>query len=80
MKVEKINSYHNSGCDIYPLPNETLYVIKYWEYSKNLPNSGKFGSMSCFDGLEFAKELADKIFGKGKWNLKLDLPDLVFTV
>jgi len=80
LTIEQIDSYHNSGCNIYPAPDETLYVIKYWKASKSLPNANKFSSMSCFDGLETAKELANSTFGKNNWSIKLGLPDLVFTV
>ena len=79
LNIEQIESYHNSGCNIYPALDETLYIINYWEASRSLPAAGNFGSMACFDGLEAAKELANSTFGQN-WFIKLELPDLVFTV
>ena len=80
LTIEQINSYHNSGCNIYPAPDETLYIINYWEASRSLPGAGNFGSMACLDGLDAAKKLASSKFGQGNWFIKLGLPDLVFTV
>ena len=80
LNIEQIESYQKSGCNIYPAPDETLYIINYWEASRSLPNAGKFGSMACFNGLDAAEELANQTFGQGNWLKKLGLPDLVFTV
>ena len=80
LNIEQIESYPKSGCNIYPAPDETLYIINYWEASRSLPNAGKFGSMACFNGLDAAEKLANQTFGQGNWFIKLRLPDLVFTV
>ena len=80
LTIEQIDSYHNSDCNIYPAPDETLYIINYWEASRSLPGAGNFGSMACLDGLDAAKKLANQTFGQGNWLKKLGLPDLVFTV
>ena len=79
LTIKQIDSYHKSGCNIYPATDETLYIIEYWEATKSLPNAGNFGSMAYFDGLDAAKKLANSRFGKN-WFIKLGLPDLVFTI
>ncbi len=79
LKIEKIESYTENGCNIRPLPSQSMYRIDYWEaVNQAHPNAHEFGSMSTSDGHDAAIALAKELFGSV--SVRLDIPTLVFTV
>lgn len=74
MEIELTDYYENSGF----VARGNLAVVKYLDYAKTLPNHGKFGGMSFYDGLEKARGLMKKQYPDAIE--LLEIPELVCRV
>lgn len=77
LSVKEIEAYTENGCNIKPSSGKKLYRIDYWKAVELAhPRANDFGSMSCFDGSDAAKELMKELFPNAL--VQLNIPCLVF--
>jgi hypothetical protein len=76
LSIQQVDAYKENGCNIRASAGKSLYRIDYWDALKNLPNHGRFGAMTTFDGTEAAQQLMKESYPDAV--VRLGIPCVVF--